>query len=266
MRDLLDLAARVDARSLELAIADGGVIAPGSSDDDQLRIIEQIRAGGCEVDAIAAYYLITGSDEENDLAPRILAQAIEVAARAGIPVVSTLAGFPIEDDRERTITEVLPERLGPALERAGELGVSIAFENWYRTNLRDLDQWRLFFETFPAHHVGLVFDPSHLEWMRIDWRAGLEEFSARVRFAHVKDVAYDEERLHRVGVLGDDWWRYVLPGRGVIETEAYLRALRASGYDGALSIEHEDSDFGPTDGIETAAAEVNRALAAIDEG
>lgn len=263
VRDVLALADRADARALELAICDRGLLAPGSGDDEQLRIIEQIRRGGCEVAAIAAYYVLTGSDEEAELAPRVLAQAIEVAARADIPVVSTVGGFPIDDDRERTITNILPDLLGPSLARAGELGVAVAFENWYRTNLRDLDHWRLFFQAFPAEHVGLVFDPSHLEWMRIDWRAALGEFSARVRLAHVKDVAYDQERLRRVGVLGSNWWRYVLPGRGVIATESYLRALRAAGYDGALSIEHEDSDYGPADGIEAAAAEVNRALAAI---
>jgi sugar phosphate isomerase/epimerase len=253
----------VDVRALEVEIRDRGVLTPGSRDDDQLRIIEQSRNGGCEVAAIAAYYLITGSDDETEPAQVALAQAIEIAARADVPLVSTVAGFPIDDDRERTITEVLPDLLRPLLSRAGELGVRVAFENWYRTNLRDLDNCRLFFETFPDEHVGLVFDPSHLEWMGIDWRAGLDEFSSRVRFAHAKDVLIDRERLRRVGVLGTGWWRYVLPGRGVIPTEAYLRALRSAGYDGAISIEHEDREFGPAEGIAAAAAEVHRAIATI---
>ena len=150
--------------------------------------VDRVREAGLEVAALARY------GEWAQLEP-----AVRLAAETGVPVVSTLSGFP--DERER-----LPELLGPAVDLAGALGVKLAFENWYRTNLRTLEDWRRFFDLFPAEHVGLVFDPSHLEWQGIDWRAALQEFRARVVFAHAKDVAYDEAGS----------WRYVLPGRGVI--------------------------------------------------
>ena len=176
--------------------------------------VDRARAAGCEVAALAAY----GKDLE---------ATVRLAAEHGVPVVSALAGFPEHRDR-------LPELLGPALELAGALGVRLAFENWYRTNLRTPEDWRWFFSTFPAEHVGLVFDPSHLEWQGFDWRAALDEFRARVVFAHAKDVAYDEAGT----------WRYVLPGRGVIDWDEF-----ASLWDGFVSIEHEDDDYGPADGM-----------------
>jgi sugar phosphate isomerase/epimerase len=178
--------------------------------------VDRVREAGLEVAALARY------GEWAALEP-----SIRLAAEKAVPVVSTLSGFP--EDLER-----LPELLGPAVEIAGELGVKLAFENWYRTNLRTLEDWRRFFETFPQDHVGLVFDPSHLEWQGIDWGAALDEFRSRVVFAHAKDVAYD--------AAGDP--RYVLPGRGVIDWTEFT-AL----YDGFVSVEHEDDDYAPAEGM-----------------
>jgi sugar phosphate isomerase/epimerase len=185
--------------------------------------VDRVRAAGLEVAALARY------GQWAALEPHI-----RLAAAKGVPAVSTLSGFP--EDRER-----LPELLGPAVELAGELGIRLAFENWYRTNLRTLDDWRSFFATFPQEHVGLVFDPSHLEWQGIDWRAALGEFRHRIVFAHAKDVAYDD--------AGE--WRYVLPGRGVIDWSRFE-------YEGFVSVEHEDDDYGPAEGIVLAVEHLRR--------
>ena len=198
--DAIACARENDVRTLELAHAE----------------IARVQDAGLEVAALARY-----GDFER-LAPHIRA-----AAQHEVPAVSTLAGFPEHRDRLRDV-------LGPAVELAGELGVRLAFENWYRTNLRTLEDWRWFFGVFPEEHVGLVFDPSHLEWQGIDWRAALQEFRPRVVFAHAKDVAYDE--------AGD--WRYVLPGRGVIDWTEF-----AALYDGFVSIEHEDDEYAPAEGM-----------------
>jgi sugar phosphate isomerase/epimerase len=178
--------------------------------------IERVRDAGLEIGALARY------GEFEQLEPHIRA-----AAEYGIPAVSTLSGFAEHRDRLR-------ELLGPAVELAGELGVQLAFENWFRTNLRTLKDWRWFFGEFPEEHVGLVFDPSHLEWQGIDWEAALDEFRPRIVFAHAKDVAYDESGQ----------WRYVLPGRGVIDWSRF-----AALWDGFVSIEHEDDEVAAAEGM-----------------
>jgi sugar phosphate isomerase/epimerase len=183
--------------------------------------IARVQEAGLEVAALARY-----GDFER-LEPHIRA-----AAEHGVPAVSTLSGFPEHRDGLR-------ELLGPAVELAGELGVRLAFENWYRTNLRTLEDWRWFFAEFPEEHVGLVFDPSHLEWQGIDWAAALDEFRERIVFAHAKDVAYDEKGA----------WRYVLPGRGVIDWRRFAEL-----YDGFVSIEHEEDGVGAADGMAIALA------------
>jgi sugar phosphate isomerase/epimerase len=210
----IEAARATGVRSLELAHDD----------------VDRVRAAGLEVAALARYH------EWAELEPHV-----RLAAAKGVPAVSTLAGFAEHRGRLR-------ELLGGAVELAGDLGVRLAFENWYRTNLRTLDDWRAFFAIFPQEHVGLVFDPSHLEWQGIDWRAALAEFRDRIAFAHAKDVAYDES--------GN--WRYVLPGRGVIDWSEF-------DYDGFVSVEHEDDDYGPAEGIARAVEYLRRSSAPSGE-
>lgn len=40
------------------------------------------------------------------------------------------------------------------------------------------------------------------------------------------------------------WWRYRLPGHGVVAWPRYITALQEAGYGGVLSIEHEDVVWG----------------------
>jgi sugar phosphate isomerase/epimerase len=198
--DAISCARDNDVRTLELAHTE----------------IERVRDAGLQVAALARY-----GDFEH------LEPHIRLAAQHGIAAVSTLSGFAEHRDRVRDV-------LGPAVQLAGDLGVCLAFENWYRTNLRTLEDWRWFFGEFPEEHVGLVFDPSHLEWQGIDWEAALDEFRDRIVFAHAKDVTYDESGQ----------WRYVLPGRGVIDWSRFAQL-----YDGFVSIEHEDEEVGAAEGM-----------------
>ena len=48
------------------------------------------------------------------------------------------------------------------------------------------------------------------------------------------------------------YWRYVIPGLGQVKWGEYIAALRHNGYDGVLSIEHEDSLMTPREGLEKA--------------
>ena len=56
-------------------------------------------------------------------------------------------------------------------------------------------------------------------------------------------------KLRFLGNQGDGWWRYVIPGLGRINWGEHISALRRNGYDGAISIEHEDSAIGREEGF-----------------
>ena len=46
------------------------------------------------------------------------------------------------------------------------------------------------------------------------------------------------------------WWRYRIPGLGQVDFRRYVDALYEGGFDGVLSVEHEDPVWGGTPGAD----------------
>jgi sugar phosphate isomerase/epimerase len=258
--DLIPWAAGRGVRALEIDVRPGAHLDASAADDAAIERLRGLLASHrMRVSSLACYVKLLGvSEEEAAQSRRALEQAIELAARMEVATVCTLAGFPnAGKSRAQTITQDLPAVFRPILDLAGRRGVRLALENWYATNIQHLDHWRALFDALPDRHLGLNFDPSHLDWQGIDVTAAVREFSDRIFHVHAKDVAVDTARLARVGYLGDGWWRYVLPGYGRIRWGEFISALRLSGYDDVLSIEHEDISFPPEEGFEKAARYLN---------
>ena len=74
-------------------------------------------------------------------------------------------------------------------------------------------------------------------------------WKGRIFHTHAKDTLVDKAKRANVGVYGDGWWRYVIPGFGNIDWGEYIAHLRVNGYDGVLSIEHEDGSQGREEGF-----------------
>lgn len=104
----------------------------------------------------------------------------------------------------------------------------------------------------PSRAVGLEYDPSHLVWQGIDPIRFLKHFQDRIYTVHGKDTEFLEENLFRYGVSGrmlgkadekDLYWRYRLPGMGVIDWRKLFLSLYEIGFDGTVFIENEDPVF-----------------------
>jgi sugar phosphate isomerase/epimerase len=101
----------------------------------------------------------------------------------------------------------------------------------------------------------LNFDPSHLLWLGIDPVEALRPYVDRVIHAHAKDAEVFPAERNRYGFFGRlgnreqdpwdmGWWRYRLPGSGEVDFRRYLDTLYEGGFDGVLSVEHEDPIWG----------------------
>jgi sugar phosphate isomerase/epimerase len=107
--------------------------------------------------------------------------------------------------------------------------------------------------------VGVNFDPSHLMWMGADPLAAVEALGEAIFHVHAKDTriepvnaAIDSRIETRPGVrVAERSWNYVTLGYGHGEDfwRAFCLALRRVGYDGVLSIEHEDMALSPMEGM-----------------
>jgi sugar phosphate isomerase/epimerase len=112
-------------------------------------------------------------------------------------------------------------------------------------------------QTIPDDNFGLNYDPSHLVHQQCDYMAPITMFDKRIFHTHAKDTLVNEQRRGYVGVLGQGWWRYAIPGFGDIKWGKYIGQLREIGYKGVLSIEHEDDTLGPEEGFRHGANYLN---------
>ena len=111
-----------------------------------------------------------------------------------------------------------------------------------------------------AGALKLNYDPSHLARLGIDPLRFLSEFGSHVRHAHGKDTVFDANRLYETGNLGaslprdypgsaaknqpgfgEGWWRYCIPGDGVVNWGAVAAILHENGFSGTVSVELEDA-------------------------
>jgi len=109
--------------------------------------------------------------------------------------------------------------------------------------------------------VGANLDPSHLMWMGADPRMVARALSGAIHNVHAKDVRFQPHVVDVNGILGaqppeqaaDRPWNYVTLGLGYPGGAQFwgqfLTDLRTSGYDGTLSIEHEDVEMDATEGV-----------------
>lgn len=260
LAELIPWAAGQGIAALEVDVRPGSHLDAGAADDSTIEQVQRLLAQHrLRISSLACYVILTGiPDEQVRQDRRALEHAIRLAARLGVDTVCTLAGFPAPGkNRARTIAEDLPAALRPLLDLAGQHGVRLALENWFATNIQHLDHWRAVFEALPDAHFGLNFDPSHLDWQGIDVGTAVREFRERIFHVHAKDVVVDPVRLARVGYQGEGWWRYTLPGYGRIRWGEFITTLRQAGYDGVLSIEHEDAAFPAEEGFIKAARYLN---------
>lgn len=182
-------------------------------------------------------------------------KVILAAALLDINMVTTFIG----NDWTKTPDENWPrfeQVWGPLLEFAECNDVRIAIENcaMFFTN----DEWpagknlayspaiwRRMFKSFNSAYFGLNYDPSHNVWMQMDYIKPLKEFFPRIFHAHAKDISIDREKLDDVGTMANplEYFTPRIPGRGDIDWPMYMQELKNVGYNGALCIEIEDSDY-----------------------
>jgi sugar phosphate isomerase/epimerase len=207
---------------------------------------------GLEISSLAVYLDITNGDAATrDENRRQLSLALQALGQLNCKILCCMAGIPpAGKTREASIVEDAAPFYREFAKQAADAGVQLAMENWFATNIRCLSQWELIFNEVPAENFGLNFDPSHLVWQGIDHLLAVEKFASRIFHTHAKDVEIAQHKLAWVGNQEYGWWRYVIPGLGDIDWGVYCARLRRNGFNGVLSIEHEDGAVGREEGFE----------------
>ena len=118
--------------------------------------------------------------------------------------------------------------------------------------------------------IGANFDPSHLFWQGIDPVAAIRALKGAIYHFHAKDTAIDRYNCAVNGVLDTtpfdriperSWsFRTIGYGHGEDVWRAIFSELRQTGYDGIISIEHEDGLMTTREGLEKAIEVLKRTI------
>jgi sugar phosphate isomerase/epimerase len=114
-------------------------------------------------------------------------------------------------------------------------------------------------------------DPSHFWWQGMDPITVINDLPGAIGWSHGKDTLLHSDRLARIGALDFRWprsademsWHFAAVGAGH-STEYWaglIAALRAAGHDGTISIEHEDPNLTPIEGVLASLSGLRAALA-----
>jgi sugar phosphate isomerase/epimerase len=212
---------------------------------------------GLELSAVAYYENNLDADPVRRSAVHDhLRCCIDAAELLGCGLVGTFVGRDVTltvEENLRLGEEVLPSLVAYAADRGVRLVVeNCPMEGWhpdgYPANLAYSPQ---LWDWMSGLGLWLNLDPSHLTWLGIDPVAVVAPYADRVLHVQAKDVEVSAADRNRYGVFGNavdraaapwtsGWWRYRLPGSGEVDWPGFLGALAGAGYDGVVSVEHED--------------------------
>ena len=214
--------------------------------------------------------------------------ALDLAARLEVQTVVTFAGCPggaAGDTIPNWITAVWPpefltaldwqwnERVIPYWQGEAEhlrgLGLRAALElhpGFVAYNPATLLKLR----SAVGETVGANLDPSHLYWQGIDPLVAIRELKDAIHHFHAKDTLLHPQNIGRNGVLDltpyenilDRSWtfRSVGSGHSELHWSHIMAELRLAGYDGAVSIEHEDALMSVNEGLRQAVSTLKRVV------
>ncbi|WP_226021348.1 sugar phosphate isomerase/epimerase family protein [Halomicrobium salinisoli] len=260
-------------------------------EDAQAELLETVEAHDMYVSALATHNNpIHPDDERAQAADTELREAIELAGQLGVDAVTCFSGLPAGSEAGEVpnwITAPWPNEHSDALEyqweevaipywseiadHAEDHGVDVAIE-MHPNMLVYEPRSMLRLREATGERIGANFDPSHLYWQGIDVTDAIRLLGEEdaIHHFHAKDTKVYDANAREKGVLdtapytdeADRSWlfRSIGYGHGEQHWKDVVSTLRMVDYDGALSIEHEDSLTSSNEGLEKAVDVLSRAV------
>lgn len=237
-----------------------------------------IQASGLEISSLSCHGNPLHPDKKIAAAHhKVFADTVKLASLIGVPVVTTFSGCPGDHAGAKypnwvtcpwppdflTILDWQWNKVAvPYWKKQAAIaktaGVKIAFEahpGFLVYNPETLLRLR----AEAGEVIGANFDPSHFFWQGIDPIKAVRALEGAIHHVHAKDTGLYPVNADVNGYLdtkhyGDEknraWiFRTVGYGHGADFWCDFASTLRLCGYDGTLSMEHEDSLMTPAEGL-----------------
>jgi sugar phosphate isomerase/epimerase len=240
--------------------------------------LSTVRASGLEISSLSCHGNALHPDKRIASAHhKVFVDTVKLASKIGVPVVTTFSGCPGDHPGAKSpnwvtcpwppdFLKVLDWQWGrvaipywrkqAALAKAA--GVKIAFEA-HPGFLVYNPETMLRMRSACGSVLGANFDPSHFFWQGIDPIQAVRALEGAIHHVHAKDTRVDPANTAINGTLDTKhytdeknraWiFRTVGYGHGAGFWCDFVSTLRMCGYDGTLSMEHEDSLMTPAEGL-----------------
>lgn len=229
---------------------EGVVVTPGPDFNPDLsdsaidQILATARNAGIRIVSIE-YFGLNHTDPDagkRAAANAEFVRALEFCHRLGCKFVGTFSGgIPGAsfEDQAKAYADVFNQKYLPVCEK---LDVTMGWENYPTApNFATVPAaMEAVFDLVPSKRLGLEFDPSHFVRQYIDPISVAWHFKDRILAVHAKDTEIIEPVLQQVGIAGHGWWRYRIPGQGIINWPQFLTVLLQIQFNGGIAVEHED--------------------------
>ncbi|MFP4005290.1 MAG: sugar phosphate isomerase/epimerase family protein [Candidatus Hadarchaeia archaeon] len=303
LSEILEYLSEKDVEAIELP--GGGFSSSGhfsteevlEDEEKQNEILDLVDDHDMEISAISSHGNPLHPQEEKAKSDdKVLRKSIELADKMNVDVVNGFSGCPgaSEDaNHPNWITAPWPSEFKEVLEwqwekklipywkeiakLADEHGINIGLEmhpNFSVYNPETLLKLR----NNTNDRIGANFDPSHLIWQDIDPERAIRKLGEKnaIYHFHAKDVRIYKQNSSLNGVLDTksytkgkerSWiFRSVGYGHGEEYWRNIVSVLRMVGYNGVLSIEHEDLLADPLEGLEKAIEVLKKATLTKEPG
>lgn len=153
-------------------------------------------------------------------------RALTLCAELGAPHITTEPGGPLAPgQRRQEAIDLFVEVLKPLAEHAERENVLLLIEPEPGLLLETTDQYLEVAERVNAPSIGLNFDVGHAYCVSEDIPRAIAKLAPHIRHFHLEDIA--ATRVHH----------HLVPGTGAIDFKEVITAIRATGYDGWLTVE-----------------------------
>jgi len=297
LEEVLEYLSGLGAEAVELG--SGGVLGQDflprdeylDNPDKQAELLDTLDEYGFYISSLSAHDNPLHPDEEKaEQSDRDLRESIELADQLGVDVVNAFSGLPAggpNDEVPNWITAPWPSEHNEAwqwqweevtvpywqdlAEHAADHDVKVGIE--MHPNMMIYEPTGLIgLREETNEYIGANLDPSQLFWHGIDIPETIRYLGEHdaIHHFHAKDSKLNPPVSKLKGVQDPkmytkeperSWlFRTIGYGHGEQEWKNIVSELRMAGYDGALSVEHEDSLTGTREGIEKSIDVLRRAI------
>jgi sugar phosphate isomerase/epimerase len=261
------------------AHADAAVLVEDEGKRKQL--LDAVSSRGLQISALSCHgNPLHPKAEVAQAHDRDYRNAVKLAQQLGVDTVITFSGCPgggPEAQEPNWVTCPWPpdfletldwqwrERAAPYWSEAAQFaknhGIKVAIELHPGFLAYNTDSFNRLRE-IGGETLGVNFDPSHLFWQGMDPLVCVRDLGAAIYHVHAKDTWLDKPNIALNGVLDTkpytdeinrSWiFRTVGFGHGQEFWRSLMSELRLAGYNGVISIEHEDSLMSINEGFTSA--------------